>query len=178
MRIRNFAFRFVAFLSLGAFFFSGCSTELDSNADYKEVMVIYSVLDPSQTVHYAKVNKAFLNTNSNALTIAANNPDSTQYGDEVQVVLQELRADSTVKSEKNMERFISTGKEPGIFFSGDQVIYRTTGSVSLNDASIYRIVATNTKTGVKAYGATDVVKDTPATPDQGLCIYQISRAFA
>ena len=178
MLFRTFAFRFVAFLCLGALFFSSCSTDLDSNADYKEIMVIYSVLDPGQTVHYAKVNKAFLNTNSNALTIAANNPDSTQYGDEVQVKLQELRSDSSVITERQMERFISSGKEPGIFPSGDQVMYRTTGSVNLNSQSIYRIVATNTKTGVKAYGATSIVKDIPENSSKPFCVYQISRAFA
>ena len=178
MRIFLFAARLAVFLSFSIAFLSGCSTELDSNADYKEVLVIYSVLDPDQTTHFAKVNKAFLNTNSNALTIAANNPDSTQYGDELRVVLQQLRPDSSVMAEHAMERFIATGKEPGTFFSGEQVLYRTTNSVVLDDQSVYRVVATNTETGVTASGATQIVKDTPSTPAKGLCIYQISRSFA
>src|SRR5688572_8243131 len=109
MRMRSFAFRLPVFLSFIAVLFSGCSTELDPNADYQETMVIYSVLDPDQTTHFAKVNKAFLNTKTNALTIAANNPDSTQYGEEVKVNLEKLRADSTVITTYPMERFISTG---------------------------------------------------------------------
>lgn len=178
MRLFPFAARFAFFLSLSFAFLSGCSTELDSNADYKEVLVVYSVLDASQTTHYAKVNKAFLNTNSNALTIAANNPDSTQYGEELRVVLQQLRSDSSVVTEHAMERFISTGKEPGTFFSGDQVLYRTTGTVQLDEQAIYRVVATNTKTGITAYGATPLVKENAAQQDKGFCIFQISRAFA
>ncbi len=181
MRLSSFTFRLTAFLGLSALLFTGCSTELDSNADYKEILVIYSVLDPGpgQTTHYAKVNKAFLNTKSNALTIAANNPDSTQYGDELKVVLQKLTIngkDTTVRNgdEYPMERFVSNGKEPGAFFSPEQVLYRTTGSVVLDQEAIYRVWATNTKTGVSAYGVTPLVKDTPNNPSQGLCIYKIS----
>lgn len=169
-------------LGLAGSLFSGCSTDLDPNADYKEIMVIYSVLDPDQTVHYAKVNKAFVNTNSNALNIAANNPDSLQYGDEVKVVLQKLTInnnDTTVKNgdEYPMERFIATGKEPGAFYSGEQVLYRTLGSVKLADDAAYRIKAVNTKTGVEASGATQIVQDVPSNPRTGLCIYTVSRDF-
>src|SRR6478752_828384 len=177
MRFRLFALQLAALL--GSFLFSSCSTELDSNADYKEIMVIYSVLDPDQTVHYAKVNKAFVNTGTSALTIAAEHPDSTQYGEEIKVVMQKLRAgkDSVVTNEYPMERFIATGKEPGIFFSGEQVMYRTTGSIILADDAIYRIKATNTRTGVEAAGATEIVRDVPSNPRTGLCIYTVSRDF-
>src|SRR5678815_3303460 len=92
MRLRRFALQCLALLSFSSILFSGCSTDLDPNADYKEVMVIYSILNQTDTVHYAKVNKAFLNTNSNALTIAATSPDSITYAaDVLDVKLERLR---------------------------------------------------------------------------------------
>ena len=65
-------------LSLGA-----CETDLDPNDSYRETTFIYAVLDPAlrdaagQPVQRISINKAFLNTGTNALTIAAKYLSST-----------------------------------------------------------------------------------------------------
>ena len=71
---RYFLAGFVAVCSLSA-----CEEEFDANADYEETAIIYALLDSSRPVQYVKVTKAFLNTNTNALHIAANEPDSTHF---------------------------------------------------------------------------------------------------
>src|SRR5205809_8051029 len=89
MSFRRFALGAIASLGLASSIFSGCSTDLDTNAPYKEITVIYSVLNPAENIHYVKVNKAFQNKNSDATAIAANIPDSTTYpAEEMQVKLQ------------------------------------------------------------------------------------------
>ncbi|HSI90551.1 MAG TPA: hypothetical protein VK927_05505 [Adhaeribacter sp.] len=175
MRLRNYAFRCLAFLSFSAFLFSGCSTELDPNDDYQETMIIYSILNPNENVHYARVSKAFQNTNSNALIIAETIPDSTTYRDILNVRLQKLGTDSAVVAEYPMVRIDTVGKESGTFFSGSQVLYRTNPGQpgKLDEKAVYRIVATNTESGLTASGATALVQENASTT-RNFCIFQVS----
>ena len=76
MAFRRFALGAVAAFGFGSLFLAGCSTDLDPNADYKEITVLYSVLNPAEKIHYVKVTKAFQNSNADARDIAANIPDS------------------------------------------------------------------------------------------------------
>ena len=171
MRLPSFALRCLTILGFGAFALSGCSTELDPNADYKETMVIYSLLNPEDSIHYVKVNKAFLNTKSNAVTIAASNLDSATFRPEdLTVRLERLKEDSTVLNTYKLEPYFSKDKKPGAFFSDSTILYRTKpnepGKLDVN--SIYRVVATSHKTGISASGATPMVKTGP------FCIYRVS----
>ena len=50
--------------------FSSCETEFNVNADWKEVTVIYGLLDQSQDKQYIRINKAFLDPNQNAFDVA------------------------------------------------------------------------------------------------------------
>ncbi|MDX5348927.1 MAG: hypothetical protein LPJ89_02820 [Hymenobacteraceae bacterium] len=164
---KNIFYKLTLFIA-SLFIFSSCSTDLDPNAEYKEIMVIYSLLDPTETTHFVKVNKAFLNTNSNALTIAANSPDSTTYAAGVlQVELQKLRKDSSVVQSYPLSRTVITNKEPGTFSYPDQVVYKVE-NVQLDDNFIYRVKATNQNSGLTAYGSTEIVKP--------FCVTQISSA--
>jgi hypothetical protein len=170
MSFSRFALGAVACLGLSSLLFSGCSTDLDPNADYKEVTVIYSVLNPSEKIHYVKVTKAFQNTNADARNIASTQPDSMYYkAEEMQVKLQKLKADSTVLAEYPLVRIDTAGKEPGTFFSDRQILYRTP-SVTLDDQAIYRVIATNTRTGNVARAATPLVQE------GRFCVYQVSIA--
>ena len=65
-----------------------CSTDFDTTADYKEVMVVYGLLNQYDSVQYIKVNKAFLG-DGNAL-IMAENSDSINYGDILDVTLEKI----------------------------------------------------------------------------------------
>ena len=56
MRLRLFALQCLALLSFSSILFSGCSTDLDPNADYKEVMVIYKIR--TTAANHAKMKKA------------------------------------------------------------------------------------------------------------------------
>ena len=51
--------KFFIILSLATIFFS-CSTDIDLNADYKDITVVYGLLDKGTDLQYIKVNKAFL----------------------------------------------------------------------------------------------------------------------
>jgi len=51
--------KFFILFSLATIFFS-CSTDIDLNADYKDITVVYGLLDKGTDMQYIKVNKTFL----------------------------------------------------------------------------------------------------------------------
>jgi hypothetical protein len=85
----------LAFLSiLLSFLVGGCDNEVKVNAPAKEILVIFGVLNPQQSVQYVRVTKAFL-TESNAIQYAqetgVESPNATvvlSYFDEKEVLHQ------------------------------------------------------------------------------------------
>ena len=69
----------IAFLFAIACVFAGCSTDLDINAPYKNVTVVYGLLDQRQEVQYVKINKAYLGE-GDAL-VYAQIADSNEWAD-------------------------------------------------------------------------------------------------
>lgn len=72
--------RFVFLVSISALLLAGCEEELDLTADWKDIPIVYGVLNVSDTAHYIRVEKAFLDDNGSAF-LAADNPDSIYYQD-------------------------------------------------------------------------------------------------
>ncbi len=56
----------------------GCSNDLNLAAPWKDIPVVYGFIDRLDTAHYVRVEKAFLDSETSALTIAKN-PDSLYY---------------------------------------------------------------------------------------------------
>lgn len=65
--------------------FSKCSTDFDIYADYKDVTIVYGIIDISDDTTWVKITKAFTGP-GNALLIAQN-PDSSNYSYKLDVVL-------------------------------------------------------------------------------------------
>src|SRR5688572_5585755 len=129
--------------------FSSCEEELDPNDDYREIAVIYALLDQSQPVQYVKVTKAFLNTGTNAMMIAANEPDSTGFYHPITVELRRLgnTPDSVVQATYTLHP-VPVNKDDGTFNTSSQVVYASdSNQVVLQDNELYQVVVTNTVTG-------------------------------
>lgn len=98
-----------------------CKDDIDVNAPWKDVTIIYGLLNKADTIHYIKINKAFLGKGS-ALEMAQI-PDSNQY--------QEVSA--SIKKYKNgvatsdplivLRDTLMTNKESGDFYAPDQTVY-------------------------------------------------------
>ena len=61
--------------------FFACSNEFTLTEKWKDIPVVYGFLDQKDTAHYVRVEKAFLDPLTSALTIAKNFPDSLYYKD-------------------------------------------------------------------------------------------------
>lgn len=159
----------VYIILLSSFILNGCKNDLDVLADYKEQLVIYGILNPSDTVHYVRVSKAFLGE-GNALQMAqvqdsiSLRPENcqvriTRYLNGTEISNWILEADSTIP------------RDSGVFLNPQQIIYRGVFPVYV-DGSTYRITVTDLSSGNQVTSETQVVRDvvqtSPGSPWQPL----------
>jgi hypothetical protein len=135
-----------------------CSTDFDLTAEYKETAIVYGLLNLSDTDHYVRIQKAFLDE-QNALLLATN-PDSIYYGNELQVRV--IRTNNGVEDEVHvLERVngdtLGLPKDEGIFANSPNILYRF--SANLNPDRIYSLELLNTQTGNVVRSQTPVVDD-------------------
>jgi hypothetical protein len=106
---------------------ASCSTEIKVNADWKNVPVIYGLLDVNDTIHYIKVNKAFLG--EAAANDMAQVRDSSEYGN-VEVTIERYLDDELIAgSEVVLKDSVFENKDQGVFYSPNQTIYYFKGNL-------------------------------------------------
>ena len=145
----------ILFAILTVLIFYSCSTDFEINADWKDVTVVYGLLDQSDTVHYIKIGKAFLGDES--ALIMAQEPDSLYYDTaNISAYLHELNVGNLVRV-INLEPDFSLPKDSGIFFNNFQVIYKT--NEYLNEDYEYRLYIEKSNETEKITAVTPIVKD-------------------
>lgn len=121
--------------------FTKCSTDFDINADWKDIAVVYGIIDHSDSVQYIKINKAFLG-NKDAY-IMAQESDSLFYPD-TEVFLEPLNDTSHLYDNYgNIERIkleetLDIQKDSGIFAYDYNKIFYTTET--LDPQNNYRLL--------------------------------------
>jgi hypothetical protein len=149
----------VVVICLGCLF-STCKPEFDLNAPYKDVPVVYGILNYKDTIHYVKIYKGFQPKATGAAFIDAQNPDSIYYYDNIQVVLEEYDANDKRTSRPDIPLSITHDfpRDSGVFYyKEDRIIYCTTATLDKN--KIYNIRITNKLNGNVTTGKTPIVGD-------------------
>lgn len=110
-------------LFLAAATVAGCSTDLEINAPYKNVTVVTGLLNMRDSVHFVKINKAFLGE-GDAFVYAAIR-DSNEYRDEdiTLKVVERLSSNGQVLNSYMLQDTVITGREPGDFYYPEQKVY-------------------------------------------------------
>lgn len=149
--------------------FSSCETDFDINGEWKDITVVYGLISQNDSVHYLKVNKAFLGE-GNVLNYAQI-ADSSSYFNNLEVVITEKGNNGSLRT------FICDtttiyNKEPGIFYSDQQLVYKANfkipSDINAQDY-IYTAEIRNKVTGKVVSAQTPLVKDfTVETPRPGL----------
>ncbi|MCB9262015.1 MAG: hypothetical protein H6607_06545 [Flavobacteriales bacterium] len=134
-----------------AAFFGGCNNTLDVTADWKEIPVVYGLLNPSATYNYIRINKVYLNEQGNALSYAGVS-DSLQFEDlTVKMVEFKDGAETNVITlEKVIGDTIGLPKDSGLFANSPNVLYRTNFPIKASSFAAlynYKLVITNNKSG-------------------------------
>ena len=159
MKIKNTLL--ISFLSL-FLFFAACETDFDINADWKEITIVYGLLNQNDTTHYFRINKAFLG--GNALEVAKIE-DSSSYKNALEIVLEGWDGNDMMQSFAFDTTSISN-KDTGLWYNPYMVIYEGTGII--NDDYEYRLIITNTISGKVITSETKIVKDFSITkPNAG-----------
>jgi hypothetical protein len=102
----------------GILIFSGCSTDVDINASYEEITIVYGLLDPHEDTTYIKINKAFLGPD-NAL-VMAKVPDSSQFIEKLDVRMWEQSSPENIIY---FDTITISDKDTGTFYNPYQVLY-------------------------------------------------------
>jgi hypothetical protein len=142
------------------FTISGCKQDFDITSDYKEVTVVYGLLNARETTHYIRIQKGYL-IEGNA-SVAAGISDSIYYpANVISAKIIPYLNGSASGSEINLTRVngndIGLPKETGAFASDSNILYRFTGTLDPNKT--YKLTITNNESGEVIYSETALVKD-------------------
>lgn len=141
--------------------FTACDNELKVAADYKEVAIVYGLLNPTDDVNYIRIQKAYLDENSGALNFTGI-PDSL-YFDTLDVSITEFHngtEGNTYKLRKVDGNTLGLPKDSGVFSNEVNILYQLNAPVKassfFNDYE-YKITIFNPKTGNIVQASTTTV---------------------
>ena len=142
------------------FLLPACSEKFNVAAPYKNITVIYGLLDKRDTAHYIRIQKAYLDQNKSALTMAKE-PDSNFYKSlDVNIRLINTYDESiyqTIPLKRVDLDAEGYPKQPGVFFDAPNYAYKFTNTLNANYN--YRLVVTNPATGETDSSETQVIED-------------------
>lgn len=146
-------------ISLGCLFAS-CKPDFNLNASYKDIPVVYGILNYQDSIHYVKIYKGYQTNEQGAAFIDAQNPDSIYYYNNIIAVLEEYdeNYNRTQRPEILLEITDKFDRDSGIFcYKEDRIIYYTTETIYKD--KIYNIKITNKINGNITQGKTDIVNN-------------------
>lgn len=134
-----------------------CSEDFELAAPYKDITVVYGMLNPADTAHYIRIQKAFLDESKSAIDMSKV-ADSNFYKS-LRVDVKELNNGSVSAVFADISRVDMTNegypKGPGDFFTAPNYAYKF--KANLNSSRTYRVVITNTVTGNVDSAETNVI---------------------
>lgn len=143
---------------LTIFFWTSCSEDFDITTEWKDIPVVYGILSSSDTMHYIRLEKAFLDPQKNAL-IMAREPDSIYYRNAV-VKIKDLATGITRTLEKVDGNEIGREREDGIFATEPNILYR----ISNDDLRVlpersYQLLIERSENSVPVTATTTIPRD-------------------
>ncbi len=164
-------FRLILYSLLLLILSSACKEDFELNAPWKDISVVYGLLDSSQDTVFLRINKAYLGS-GNVLEMAKI-ADSSNYKSKLQVELSELDNNNTLVNTYTLDTLTIDNKQDGLFYNPYQLLYFVPLTVSpdrtyklnitLNDKEIE--ATTNTIAGL-----------TMKIPSAGLADFEFKRS--
>ena len=113
--------------------FCSCNTEVDLYTDYKEIPIVYGMIDIQADTTFIKINRAFANDEVNPLNAygMALISDSSNYPGKLDAYIVELKSSHGQAFQPTGRKLVLDtltihNKEEGVFFSPHQKLYYTT----------------------------------------------------
>ena len=137
--------------------FMACETDFEVNAEWKEVTVVYGLLDQSQPQQYIKINKAYLG-DGDALQMASV-ADSVNYNPaDLEVKIFKVKEGDTLGFVTLYDTILE--KDSGLFATDENIIYTTPSNFFLTnnaDEKEYILSIVNKKSGKQVWAKTNLI---------------------
>ena len=140
VQMKKIILSFLLFFLLGSVF-TNCSTEVDLYTDYKDITVIYGLLDIQSDTNYVRISKAFIGPgDANEIALI---DDSSNYPRKLDARIIEYRASASGGNYVQtrvlpLDTMTIHNKKPGTFYSPNQLVYFTKERINRNtDAHQY-----------------------------------------
>jgi hypothetical protein len=154
--------------------FMACETDFEVNAEWKEVTVVYGLLDQSQPQQYIKINKAYLGE-GDALQMASV-ADSVNYNPaDLEVKIFKVKEGDTLGFVTLYDTILE--KDSGLFATDENIIHTTPSNFFLTnnaDEKDYILSIINKKSGKEVWAKTHLIHalalDIP--PNQPIGLYE------
>jgi hypothetical protein len=117
-----------------------CDNDLDITAEYKDLTVMYGILDPNQDTNYIRIQRGYLSADPASLSF--DRPDSLYYDTaDIEVVIREYEENgSEILNEATLIYDDSKNLEEGVFTTEGFYLYRLPADFVLNDEREYEVV--------------------------------------
>jgi hypothetical protein len=134
--------------------FTACETDVDINAEWEEITLVYGLLNQAEQTHYFRINKAYLG--GNALEIAKI-ADSSSYQGVLEVSLQGINLSGEIVQTIPMDTITIATKDSGDFYNPYMLVYKGTGT--LNSEYQYKLNIRNTVSGKEITATTRLIEE-------------------
>ncbi|MBL4669803.1 MAG: hypothetical protein JKY30_11145 [Flavobacteriales bacterium] len=158
--MNKFYYALILLVSVGIF---SCETDIDVNADFKDITVVYGLISPTDSVHYIKINKAF-SGNENAFDLASNSDNFNYAASDLEVVIEEFSGSNVVKTFSTSAGTVirtenEIPKDPGIFDNSSNILYKFI-EPNINRSNTYKIKIINKELDKEIIAETKIVHNT------------------
>lgn len=134
--------------------FASCSTDVNLYADYKDIPVIYGLLDATQDTNYVRINRAFSGSNDHPINAneVALIADSCNYPGKLNARICRYGKTASSFAEYTFEDFLTLdtmtihNKQEGTFYSPNQLVYYVVSDQSNQNRAFFK-----TNTSSKSY---------------------------
>lgn len=135
-----------------------CNNEVLIDAPYQEKTLIWCLLDAGETQHYLRIQKSFLQTGTDAYTLALD-PANIYYTDgQLEVYVEEWKNDTltnTFTSHQVNGDTLGIPKQEGFFANVPNILYTFTANI--DSASQYKLFVINHTSGDTLTAQTEIV---------------------
>jgi len=149
-------FKFLtALVLITALLFNSCKTDVDVIAPYREMAVVYGLLDVSQAIQYIKINKVFLGKGD--AYAMAQVPDSSNFNPDDMIITLEKYNENNLLGTITLYDTVIPNTTSGSFSKQNNIIYVT--RELLQKDMTYKLKIENKKTGYKAESSTAIINN-------------------
>lgn len=138
---------------------SSCSNDFDVTAPFKDIPIVYALLSKSDTAHYIRIEKAFLDPKTNAYQLAKV-ADSLYYPN-TEVSLIDIASGDEFKLVKVDGNFEGYPREDGVFATSPNYLYKIkANAINLKAGAVYKLlIKPNFSDLVEATATTTILKN-------------------